>query len=269
MLYCSIKLPGPIPHTCSMHSLLRLVHSIWSKCQSEETITRRLQTEINSVHEKILPTQLKLHSVCSTGTWDPQMHNSWRRLPKLFDLPSFSHNLYPLTIPLDCKSCFVVYIYINIYIPMNVQKLNHDNINKYWTMPQSCSTLLGICHAETSRAGTPGSVNWKYSRACGPFEVMAHPQTSHVCTYMTDVAAQEGKNIRITRWHRLKASPSVLCEDHIVDIHVCLYVLPPTSRLIEHNDSVNTSWHFEQCARITQPGKDLGVYFPLTETWRT
>lgn len=171
--------------------ILRLVYSIWSMCQSEETITRRLQTEINSVHEKILLTQLKLHSVCSTGTWDPQMHNSWRPLPKLFDLQSFSHNLYPLTIPLDCKSCFVLYIYI--YIPMNVQKLNHDDINKYWTMPQSCSTLLGICHAETSRAGTPGSVNWKYSRACGPFEVTVHPQTSHVCTYMTDVAAQEGK----------------------------------------------------------------------------
>lgn len=115
-----VKQPSqhPIWHSVQPSCACTCACRTWGVSQKDETSTRRLWTAINSVHEKTVITQLKLHSMCSTGTWDPQMHNSWCRLLKLFDLLSFSIIFIPVPIPADCKSHSAIHIYINIFLRM-------------------------------------------------------------------------------------------------------------------------------------------------------
>lgn len=127
-------------------------------------------------------------------------------------------------------------------------------------MPQSCSTLLGICQTEESRAGMPGFREMKANgRSARVRSLWRWNMYLSIRVYAHDwCGGPRGKHLNNATLP-LESVPSrphcvgrfEMPWDRIVDIHVRLCVLPPASALMQHNDNVNSGWHFEQCARAT------------------
>lgn len=188
--------------------------------------------------------------MCSTGTWDPQMHNSWCRLPKLFDLLSFSIIFIPFRSLLTANH--ILHCTYE-YIPENAPKLNHNKTKVNTEQcPHSCSILSGLSQTEGSRAGMPKLCQLRVKRNSLPvwilrsdnrqWQIMWRNKRKNISTFLKVFAPTQGY-IEMSR-------------DHIIDIHVGLCVLPPASAQMHHNDNVNTGWHFER-ARTERRGKDL------------
>lgn len=144
-------------------------------------------------------------------------------------------------------------------------------------MPQSCSTLLGICQTEESRAGMPGFRELKANgrsprvrslwRGNMYLSIRAHahdwcggPRAKHLNNATLPLDSIPSRPHCVGRFE--------MPRDRIVDIHVRLCVLPPASALMQHNDNVNRGWHFEQCAHVWRNEvKTFWIMSPCKTRW--